>query len=71
MDEETIIDIWHIMKDFVPVKQREEAAFQFMQLLEDSGEEINLLTGHDAYLDKVIAEIVGEPDEEDLELEEY
>jgi len=54
------------------MKQKEEAAFQYVQLLDDTGVDLHALTGNDAYLDKCIAEIVGESDdydEDEMELD--
>lgn len=74
--DEFVIDTWVTLKDFVPLKQRDEAAYQYIKLVDESGMINNLhdISGHDVYLDKVIAELVGEAEDlndlDELEFEE-
>ena len=69
MDEEILVELWYVAKDFIPVKQREEAAYQFVQVIDERGLDLHSITGNDAYLDKVVAEL-SDVDMEDGDMEE-
>lgn len=71
MNDELIIEIWSIFKEFVPNKNRKEMAETFLQTLIDYNidiENMDDLHGQDAYLDKAFEVIFSnEEDEEEYE----
>ena len=80
MEEDVIIGIWDTFKEYVPEKNRENAAAQFIDFLLGRDVEISViknLSGFDPHLDSAIELIVdeeggydSEDDDEDWEDEE-
>lgn len=73
IDDQFIIEIWDIFKDYVPEKVRETAATQFVEFLDDFGLKSGVLEGvlgYDPHLDQAIETILDQEKDEDEELEE-
>lgn len=77
MDEQKIMDIWDTFKDYIPEKQRETAANQFMDFLLDqeiSTDTFESLKGYDPHLDQaldlVMQEFSNEDEYDDEEIDE-
>lgn len=63
MDEGLIIEIWDIFKEYVPEKNREVAANQYVDFLVDKDVDaaaLKSLVGYDAYLDDAIKYVLEE-----------
>lgn len=82
MDEQKIIDIWDTFKDYIPEKQRDTAANQYMDFLLDqevTTDTFESLKGYDPHIDQALDLVLqefsdqDEYDEEDEEenLEDY
>jgi len=69
MKEDLIADLWNVMVEHVPEKQREDVAYDFVNVLMDYGVKestIEALQGIDPYLDKAVDYVIdGEEIEED------
>ena len=68
IDEDLIIELWDLFKEYVPEKSRGAAAEQFIEYLLDKGIEnsvIEGLAGYDPDLDEAIEVTDEEDDEED------
>ena len=68
MEEDLIIELWDVFKEYISEKNREVAANQYVDFL--LGKEVELevlegLTGYDSHLDDAIQLIVGEEKEQD------
>ena len=73
IDDQFIIEIWDIFKDYVPEKVRETAATQFVEFLDDFGIKPSVLEGvlgYDPHLDQAIESVLDQEDGEEEELEE-
>jgi hypothetical protein len=76
MEEQLIIEIWDVFKEYVPEKNREIAATQFVEFL--SGKDVDQdtfesLLGYDPHLDSAVELILKEydlDDDDDLDDEE-
>ena len=70
-DEELFIEVWRTLIDFIPIKQRETAAIQYVQAVEEVGYDTSNYTeahSEDVYLDKVLTEFHhSDMEPEDLE----
>jgi hypothetical protein len=67
MDEQLIIEIWDTFKDYVPEKNRETLANQFVEFLLNKDTEMSNLEGvlgYDSYLDIAIQSALDEYQEE-------
>ena len=63
IDDSFIVEIWDIFKEYVPEKNRETAATQFVEFLQDAGVKDSVLEsvlGYDQYLDSAIELIINE-----------
>lgn len=63
MDEGLIIEIWDIFKEYVPEKNREVAANQYVDFLVDKDVDasaLKSLVGYDSYLDDAIKYVLEE-----------
>jgi len=74
MEEDLIIELWDVFKEYISEKNREVAANQYVDFLLSKDVELEVLeglTGYDPHLDDAIQLVVGEekeqedPDEED------
>jgi hypothetical protein len=74
MDEQTIIEIWDLFKEYIPAKQMEIVATQFVNFLADhddvDDDTISSLQGLDNNLDIAIKEFLDEGGADDYEEEE-
>lgn len=73
MDEQLIIELWDTFKDYIPEKNREIAANQFIDFLlgkDIETSELEGVLGYDPHLDSAIETALGEDLEEDDEDEE-
>lgn len=63
MDEQLIIEIWETFKDYIPEKQREIAANQFVEFLQSRDVEEDVfegLLGYDPHLDDAVNLVLDE-----------
>jgi hypothetical protein len=74
MEEDLIIELWDVFKEYISEKNREVAANQYVDFLLGKDVELEVLeglTGYDPHLDDAIQLVVGEekeqedPDDED------
>lgn len=73
VDIDTLVDAYLTMKEYVPSKDRQAAADQLIGLLSDSGiadTDLESFGAVDSYLKRAMAEIVGEPDDDELDFED-
>lgn len=76
MEESLIIEIWDTFKDYVPEKNRETAAEQFVDFVISKDVEISTLEsllGYDPHLDSAITAALEElnDDEDEIDEEDY
>ena len=72
MKEDMIADLWHVMSEHIPEKQKKDVAFDFVNVLLDYGIKESVLSsmqGIDPYLDEAIEYSLDSEDE--AEYEEY
>ncbi len=65
-----LLSVWLSLEDYVPAKQRQQAAEQYLRALEEFGvyaEELDV-HGHSTYLDKALNVVF--PNDDDMEPEE-
>lgn len=72
MEEQLIIEVWEVFKEYIPEKNRGTAASQFVDFLEGHDVDLNTfegLLGYDPYLDAAIELVLDEGlgDDEDDE----
>jgi len=67
---DTLTEVYTILKQYIPVKDRQEAADNLMGLLVDMLDDIELkeLSGVDSVLSRAYKEYAGESDEEEIDL---
>jgi hypothetical protein len=75
MKEDLIADLWNVMIGHIPEKQREDVAYDFVNVLMDYGVKettIESLQGIDPHLDKAIEYVIdGEEIEDDADYDGY
>lgn len=74
VDADFLNDIWNFVKEYIPVKEKETAAYRLVDIFEDFGleiEDLYRLEGEDKYLDKVIKSKHQEYDVEDDDFEDF
>lgn len=74
MDESLIMEVWDTFKEYIPEKNRETAAHQYVDFLMGKDIEVSELegyTGYDPYLDIAIKSVVDEAKEWDDPEPEY
>jgi hypothetical protein len=82
MDESLIIEIWDTFKDYIPEKNREAAATQYVDFLVNNDVDAPVLEGllgYDPHVDEAIGIVLDEynedddldDEEEDLDDEDY
>jgi hypothetical protein len=67
MDEDLIIEIWDLFKEYISDKNKEVAANQFVDMLVDKDVDVKTLKGllgYDSYLDDAINLSINQDDEE-------
>jgi hypothetical protein len=73
MDESLIMTIWDMFREYIPEKNREMAATQYVDFLlgnDVSVEDLRSYTGYDSHLDSAIA-VVTDEDLEDEDEDDY
>ena len=67
---DTLSEVYTILKQYIPVKDRLEAADNLMGLLVDMLDDLELkeLSGVDSVLSRAYKEYAGESDEEEIDL---
>jgi hypothetical protein len=77
MDENLIITVWDIFREYIPEKNREMAANQYVDFLlgnDIDAETLSGYTGYDPHLDDAIKTVVeeeGGSDESDYDEDNY
>lgn len=70
---ELLVSIWSTFEDYIPGKQRMQAAEQYIRALEEFGiyaDELTEVHGHSKYLDKAINDAYPQDEVEPEEIEE-
>lgn len=65
MEENLIMSIWDTFREYIPEKNREMAANQYVDFLlgnDITVEDLKSYTGYDPYLDDAINSIIGDED---------
>lgn len=68
MEEDLIIEIWDVFKEYISDKNKETAANHFVDFLTGKDVDISVLkglVGYDSHLDDAIELVVGEEEEEE------
>lgn len=68
MKEELITDVWTVLVEYIPEKQRRNAAIDYINTLQDHGVRDNVLDGAigvDSHLDFAIKDAIDYDDDED------
>ena len=75
MEEDLIIEVWDVFKEYISDKNKETAANQFVDFLLGKDVELNILEGlmgYDTYLDDAIKLVLDEQEvDEDVDEEDY
>jgi hypothetical protein len=75
MEEDLIIEVWDVFKEYISDKNKEVAANQFVDFLLGKDVELNILEGlmgYDTYLDDAIKLVLDEQEvDEDADEEDY
>lgn len=74
MDESLIMEIWDTFKEYIPDKNKEMAANQFVDYLlgKDFGvKDLEGFMGYDNYLDEAIKNVLDEEGDWDTDEDEY
>jgi hypothetical protein len=76
MEEDLIIEVWDIFREYVPDKNKETAANHYVDFLVGKDVELSILEGlmgYDPYLDNAIQLVVDEnkDDSDDFDEEDY
>ena len=71
IDVEVLIETYTILKEYVPVKERQAAADNLISILVDtlSDKEIREFGGIDGYTKRSLEEYIGEDEEDDIDYE--
>lgn len=67
MENQMLIDVWSLVKAYVPSKDKGIVANKFVDIISDNGvdeEELRELMGHDDELDEAIKLMIDEDEEE-------
>lgn len=75
MDESTIMEVWDMFKEYMPEKNRESAANQYVDFLigkyDTDTDTLNALLGYDPHLDEAIKWALQDQDPDDLDEDYY
>lgn len=74
MDDTLIIEIWDTFKDYIPEKNRDNAATVFVDFLVSKDVDdvvMESLLGYDSHLDSAIAVVLDEYRSDDVDLDDY
>lgn len=73
MDESLIIELWDIFKEYIPDKNKETAASQFVDFLvgkDVTSDVLESLIGYDTHLDEAIKYVLDTYNSDDDEIDE-
>jgi hypothetical protein len=74
MEEDLIIEVWDVFKEYISDKNKETAASHFVDMLIGKDVETGVLKsimGYDAYLDDAITLATADEIDEDFEEDDY
>jgi len=74
MEEDLIIEVWDIFKEYVPEKNRETAANHYVDFLLGKDVEtstLQSLMGYDVHLDQAIELVVGDEEVEEIDEDDW
>jgi hypothetical protein len=74
MEEDLIIEVWDVFKEYISDKNKETAANHFVDMLIGKDVETSVLKsimGYDAYLDDAITLATADEIDEDFEEDDY
>jgi hypothetical protein len=74
MEEDLIIEVWDIFKEYVPEKNRETAANHYVDFLLGKDVEtstLQSLMGYDIHLDQAIELVVGDEEVEEIDEDDW
>jgi hypothetical protein len=74
MEEDLIIEVWDVFKEYISDKNKETAASHFVDMLIGKDVETSVLKsimGYDAYLDDAITLATADDIDEDFEEDDY
>jgi len=74
MEEDAIIEVWDVFKEYIADKNKDTAANHFVDYLVGKDVEISVLeglVGYDNHLDDAIALVVDEQEEDDTDEDDY
>lgn len=74
MDESLIMEMWDLFREYIPEKNREMAANQYVDFLlgkEISVEDLSAYTGYDPHLDDAIKAVQVEEESYDEDEDDY
>jgi hypothetical protein len=74
MEEDLIIEVWDVFKEYISDKNKETAASHFVDMLIGKDVETSVLKsimGYDAYLDDAITLATADEIDEDFEEDDY
>jgi hypothetical protein len=74
MEEDVIIGVWDVFKEYIPDKNKDTAANHFVDFLVGNDVELSVLqglVGYDTHLDDAIALVVDQQEEEDTDEDDY
>lgn len=70
MEEDLIIEMWDVFKEYIPEKNRETAANHYVDFLVGKDVDVNVLEGlmgYDTHLDQAIEMVIEENSEESFD----
>jgi hypothetical protein len=74
MEEDAIIEVWDVFKEYIADKNKDTAANHFVDYLVGKDVEISVLeglVGYDNHLDDAIALVVDDQEEDDTDEDDY
>jgi hypothetical protein len=74
MDESLVMELWDLFREYIPEKNREMAANQYVDFLlgkDMSAEELGAYTGYDPHLDEAIKTVQVEEESFEDEDDDY
>ncbi len=69
-----LYSVWEAVQEYIPTNQRNDAAEQLVRALVDAGNDLDLLhevEGECPYLDKALAAVAADEEEEIDDLDDY
>ena len=74
MEEDVIIEVWDVFKEYITDKNKDTAANHFVDYLVGKDVEISILeglVGYDPHLDDAIELVLGEQEEDEIDEDDY